>query len=293
MYRLPMRWWAASILCVVLFPMIARAVPADVASGIRQVKEGDLEAGVATLEAAVHALANDRSRTRDIARAHLYIGIAKVGLGDMPAARTSFHRSLALDPSLRLTSLEFSPRVVNAFDNARRDAPPSTAPSGRAAVPLLVVGGGAAAAGVVVLSTGGSGDAADDRVRFTDVGFATPTIVCSNGHRDVSIPVSLLVNVTNSRDDTATITQVESTLTIVSSTFSDEIGFTSRRPTSFSPGGIGPRSMVTLRLDTTLLCTNDAGNPERSNTWTAEVAITSNLASAILRTADLLRVEIP
>ena len=295
MYRLPMRRWAASVLCAALFPLVVRAAPApaDVASGVRQVKEGDLEAGVATLEAAIHALANDRSRTRDVARAHLYIGIAKVGLGDMPAARTSFQQALALDPSLRLTSLEFSPRVVNAFDHARRDAPPSTSKSGRSLVPIVAVGAGAGAAGLILIATGGSDGSEDARVRFTDAQFATPTLVCSNGMRDVAIPVSILVNATNSRDDAVTISGVTSVLTIVSSSFSDEIGFLSRRPTSVTPGGVAPRSTMTLRVDTTLLCTNDFGNPERSNTWSAEIAIASSVATSTLLTANLLRVEVP
>jgi hypothetical protein len=288
-----MRRWVASLLCFVWFPLGAGAEPKDVTAGIRQVKDGDLEAGVATLEAATGKMTGDPARRRDLARAHLYIGIAKVGLSEPRAAQASFLAALALDSSLRLSSLEFSPRVVDAFDRARREAPPTDSKSGGSLVPILAAGAGVAGAGAIVLASGGGEDEGPPVARFSDARFAAPTIVCTNAPGNTLINVGILVTATNNRDEAVTISQVESGLTIVASPFADEIGLTSRRPTSFLPGGVAARSTITLRIDTTIVCTNDFGNAERWNNWSAEVSIASSAATAILRTADILRVEIP
>jgi len=289
-----MRLWLAAALGAWLAAGPARAEPAGVAAGIRQVKEGDLEGGVLTLESVVRTSTGDAGRRRDLVRAHLYLGIAKLGLNAPAEAHARFLEALALDPSLRLSRLEFSPRVVAAFGKARREAPPAAGRSGAPGGTLLALGAGgaAAAAGVVVLASGG-GDGEPELARFSDARFATGAVVCSNGMGAREVPVTLLLTASNTRPDPVVLSRVDTTLTIVASAFPDEVGLVSRRPTFVTPAEVGPRSTVTLRVDTSLVCINDAVTPERWNSWQAEIAVASNVATATLRSADTLRVEIP
>src|SRR5206468_2585969 len=60
------------------------------------------------------------------ARAHLYVGIALLGLGDEDRARTAFSEACRTDGSLTLGRKEFSSRVRDAFGEAARACTPST-----------------------------------------------------------------------------------------------------------------------------------------------------------------------
>jgi len=133
-------------------------------------------------------------------------------------------------------------------------------------------------------------------VAFTRIatGSSTPSIVCNNGTDDVELPVAILVNATSSRVDTVLIPSVSATLTIVASPSSpDEVGAISERPATVSPSAVGPNSTVTLRVDTTMRCGNNFGNPSRYNDWSGEVRLISTAGTATVRTSDRLRVDNP
>ena len=89
------------LLCLVLglalpaSQAIAQATTdADVARGIRQIEDGDIDSGIVTLDIAVRRLLGDPAKVRDLTQAYLYLGIGYVAKGqeDWPR-RDSARRS--------------------------------------------------------------------------------------------------------------------------------------------------------------------------------------------------------
>ena len=264
--------------------------------GVRQVQDGDLESAVATLQALIERLRPQADRRPELARAYLYLGIAHVGLNDTEAARARFRDALSLDSHLKLGASDFPPKVITLFDAARREAPPAslaTHKSGSAA-PLILIGVVGAGAGTAAVLAGGGDAKAEGVVRFSDARFSTPSMVCNNGARDASLPVAILINATNSRAETVLVQSVSASLTIVASpAFPEEVGMVSQRGAIVTPAALDPNSTVTLRVDTTLGCTNDFGNESRYNDWSAEVSLVAAAKIATVRTADRVRVDNP
>jgi flagellar basal body-associated protein FliL len=147
---------------------------ADVQKGISLVDEGDYDAAILTLDNAARRLAEDKSRTRDLSQAYLYLGIAYMGKGHEAAARAKFRDAIAQIKDLTLSPDKFPPKVIDAFEAAKaeaaRAAPPlaaaTSAPAAReqpakqkkgGGKTLLIIGGVAAAAGVAALAAGGGG----------------------------------------------------------------------------------------------------------------------------------------
>jgi hypothetical protein len=134
----------------------------DLSKGIQQVKEGNFEGGLLTLDGVVSALSSssDANAARDRSQAHLYLGIAYVGLLQETPARRHFKEALKLDKDLRLDPQQFAPRVVRVFEAARTGKNKSVLYAGGLGTAALIAGGaallagGSAAAGVgvVVLS---------------------------------------------------------------------------------------------------------------------------------------------
>lgn len=92
------------------------------ARGIRQVDEGDFQAAVTTLEGVARELAADKSRSKELARAYVYMAMAYVGLSQETAAKTKFLEAWRNDAALKLSPREFPPRVIQAFEQAVREA---------------------------------------------------------------------------------------------------------------------------------------------------------------------------
>jgi hypothetical protein len=175
-------------------PTYAQASDPEVERGVRQAQEGESEQAIVTLQGALPRLVERKAPARDIARVHVYLGVAHLGLNDPAAAKTSFLEAIRVDPALRLGSEEYPPRVVRAFEEARRSAPPApvaataappttaaapTAPSGTAPatpsapqpskvepaakkkggskLPLVLLGVGAVGGGVALAAGGGGG----------------------------------------------------------------------------------------------------------------------------------------
>jgi hypothetical protein len=141
--------------------------PADpeIERGVRQVQEGELQAGIATLEGAVLRPGVAR---RDVALAHVWIGIAHLGLDRPGPARASMQAARDADPTLALSPDEFPPHVVLVFQEAVAAAPvappPVPAPESQPGRPpekkghgraYLIGGAAAVAAGGIALAAGG------------------------------------------------------------------------------------------------------------------------------------------
>lgn len=160
-----------SVPCLTL--AIALALPGRVRAddeptldlGIQQVRDGDLSKAVLTLDAVILRLTpNAAARSKELAQAHLYKGIALVGQGQEAAAKAAFREALARDPTLRLKKGEQPDRVVRVFDAAREGKTksvmerPNEAPKkvglGAGAV-AAIVGGVALAGGAAVAVAGG------------------------------------------------------------------------------------------------------------------------------------------
>jgi hypothetical protein len=155
---------------------------ADLEEGIRQAQVGDFEKAVVTLDAAARRLAAEGGRSRDLARAYVYLSIAYLGLSQEQKAKAQFLEALKADTEMKLDEGEFPPRILEFFEAAREEAvaegvveptptTPEPAPSAAAPVAtapepekkgggsktLLLIGGGAAAAAGIALAAGGGG----------------------------------------------------------------------------------------------------------------------------------------
>jgi hypothetical protein len=177
------RVFAMALVLALLLPSSAPAQPTDaearLAAGIRELEEGDLEAAVVTLDGAVQRLKGDPTRRKDLARAHLHLSVARLGLGQADSARVEMREALAADSQLVLNPKQFAPRLLQLFEEVRKEqaasaappraTPPSPVPTPAAPVApaakkggsgkiILLVAGAAAAAGGVAVAAGGGGD---------------------------------------------------------------------------------------------------------------------------------------
>jgi hypothetical protein len=292
-----MRRAAAGLLAFALLTAPAGGAPAasqDLASGVRQVQEGDFETAVVTLQAVTRALAGQTARRLELAQAYLYLGIAHVALDQPEPANAAFKAALAQNKSLRLSEERFSPKVIAAFEAARREAEtPAGAPEAGEASrgrPLLWVALGGAAAGAVVLATRDAGGV----LTLGSARFATPVIVCPDGSVDVMLPFSVLVDASNDTADAVEVRSVITTAVITASPDAPpEVGFSSSLPSSVAPMTVAPRTSATLRVDSSLLCGNGTGGPARSNQWLARLSFTTSAGPFNVETTDRLRIDLP
>jgi hypothetical protein len=164
-----MRSCLCCLLTLLAVPALAQApVPdADLQRGIRQVNNGELDAAVLTLDGVIRALAPAAStQGRELAQAHLYKGVALVGLLQEEPAKASFREALRHDPALRLAKGQFPDRVVRVFEAARKGktdsvmkrptGAPKKAGIGTGAI-LAIAGGVLAAGGTAAAVSGGGG----------------------------------------------------------------------------------------------------------------------------------------
>ena len=277
-------------------PTRAQDVPSDpeVEAGVRQVQEGDFETAVITLEAALRRLARDPAPPPPRVRAALHLGIAHVALDHRDAAKARFKDALALDPGLRLTADRHSPKVIGVFEEARREyasqARPVSVARKRSRVPWLL-GGAAVVGGGAVLATRIGGGTEGAPV-FTGARFGTTVLDCPDGDEGTPLSVAILLQASNDSKQPATISSVTATLVIRTSALPGEIGFGSSRPATALPTTI-PAGVTTVRVDTTLLCQNGAGDAPRFNEWSGGITLTTAAGAVNLETADRMRVNIP
>ena len=111
-------------------PAQAPPVDPDLAAGIAQVREGEFETALQTLDAAVRRLAARKGQSRELARAYTYLAIAYVGLAQQEAARAKFVEAWKVDNSLTLSPKEYPPGIIELFEQARRSVqPPAPSPA--------------------------------------------------------------------------------------------------------------------------------------------------------------------
>jgi hypothetical protein len=154
--------------------LAAAAQDPGLAAGIRQVDEGDFEGAVTTLGPVADRLAAKGGH--DAAQACLYLGIAHLAIDQGDAARARFREALGHEPSLRLAADRFSPKVITAFEEARRDreaaaraAEPSPGAKpqpkkGHAGRTVLLAGAAVAAGAGIALAVGGDSTPATGEV---------------------------------------------------------------------------------------------------------------------------------
>lgn len=104
---------------------------AGLLEGMRLVDEGDLSAAVISLDPVIRRLSAAAPTGAELALAHLYMGMAQLGLEQSERALGSMREAHRADPSLRLDPRRYSPRVLQAFAQANPDldrATPSPSP---------------------------------------------------------------------------------------------------------------------------------------------------------------------
>ena len=280
----------ALLLAVLVVPLPLRAQSADpeLAQGVRQVREGDFEGAVTTLESVVRRLSSAPERSRELVQAYVNLGVAYVALDQRDLARTRFGEALARDRNLKLSAAEYSPKVLAVFEEARQRARPAGGRKGSKAP--YVVAGAAAAAGAVVLATRGGSDAA--AATFSGARFGNLVAVCPDDSINVPIPVLMLVEA-QAAASSLSIQSAAATLIIVTSANAGEVGFASNQATNVSPNVVAAKAHATLQVSTVLVCNNGPGDPGRFNEWSGRVTFTTSAGVFTVETADRLRVNIP
>jgi hypothetical protein len=193
-------------------PTRAQAGDPEMEKGIRQAQEGEFEQAIVTLQGVLPRLLERKAPARDVARVHVYLGVSHLGLNDPAAGKASFLEAIRIDPTLRLGSDEYPPRIVRAFEEARLSAPPAPAPAatattatksaapatppaappttpaappsskaeaaakkGGSKLPLVLLGVGAVGGGVALAAGGGGGGTS------TPASGSTPTVTPPQG----------------------------------------------------------------------------------------------------------------
>jgi hypothetical protein len=278
------------VAAIALIPLRLRAQPPDpeLAQGLKQVREGDFEGAVTTLEAVVRRLSGMPVHSRDLVQAYLNLGVAYVALDQPETARARFRESLARDRNLKLSPSEYSPKVLAVFEEARREARQAGGGKGRSQAPLIALGVAAAAAGVVLATRGGS----DAPAGVSGARFGTPVVTCFDDSANVPIPVQILVEA-QAGDSPLSIQSAAATLIIRASADTGEVGFASHEPTTVAPTAVASKARATLLVGTTLICNNGPGDSGRFNEWSGSVTFTTSAGVFTAETVDRLRVNIP
>ena len=103
------------------------ALDPELEAGIRQVDEGNFEAGIAKLDAVARRLKAGGNKPLQLSRAYLYLGIAHLQLSQEQAARARFADAAKADKDLTLSEYEFPPPVIKVFEEAKKGARAETA----------------------------------------------------------------------------------------------------------------------------------------------------------------------
>jgi hypothetical protein len=282
--------------------LAAAAQDPGLAAGIRQVDEGDFEGAVTTLGPVADRLAVKGGH--DAAQACLYLGVAQLALDQRDAAGARFREALGHEPSLRLGPDRFSPKVIAAFEDARREREVearAAAPETRAETAKdhtgreVLLAGAAVAVGGGILYAVGRGDTnppGGGEVTFTGARFGTPVLDCPNGTTGTPLAVAIDLIAQNGTVGDVTLGVASAVLIIVASpSVPSEVGFASSAPAMVAPATLRPGT-TTLRVQTTLTCANGAGDASRFNEWRGRVTLAAGAAQT-LETADTMRVNLP
>jgi hypothetical protein len=269
-------------------PLPAQSADPELAQGVRQVREGDFEGAVATLESVVRRLSSAPERSRDLVQAYVNLGVAYVALDQRDLARSRFGEALARDRNLKLSAAEYSPKVLAVFEEARQQARPSGQGRKGSKTPYVIAGAAAAATAGVVLATRGSNASA----ALSGARFGNLVAVCPDD--SINVPVQVLILVEAQAGSAAlSIDSATAQLIIVMSADTGEVGFASTQATTVSPMVVAAKTHATLQVSTVLVCNNGPGDPGRFNEWSGRVTFTTSAGVFTVETADRLRVNIP
>lgn len=193
----------------------------DLERGIAFVEAGEFDDAILALEPAAKRLAAEHGRQKDLARAYAYLAIAYLGLNHEQTAKAKFLEAINADKDLKLGADQFSPRIIELFEQARREALKDQAGSplpaqrkrGSAKIPLII-GGVAAAAGGVALAAGaggsnGNGDGPPVILTLTLNGLTGGTQSCSTG-------LFFVVSASNTRTSAVRLNRLDMTFTTTS-----------------------------------------------------------------------------
>jgi hypothetical protein len=271
----------------------------EAAEGIHQVEQGDFEAAAITLDSAVKRLEGQPGRQALVQNALLQLGVALVALEQRDAAKARFRRALALDPKLRLRDDAFSPKVIGVFEQARVEAQAAAPPKkgGGSAKPLIFAGLGAAAAGVALAAGGGDdgGGVTGVRAVASNARFTQPSVACDDGSDGRPLRFMVIFDV-RAGDRAFDVDGITVEMRVVASpALPAEVGFVSTRPATVSPTLVVDGTTSTLVADSTLLCTNGVGGPERYNDWQAQIRLSSRAGEVltVATTGEPFRVILP
>jgi hypothetical protein len=188
--------------------------------GLRQLKSGDLEGAVLTLDPLVRRLPTSPERLSQRARAHLYLGAAYAGLKHERLARAQFREALKLDKDLRPQPGELSAEAMSLFESARKGPSKKKAAAGAVGAigggTLAIIAQGAAVA-TGAAAAGGGATTTTVPPALTTTTTTTPTLPCPGPRA----PVLAIVFPRNGMTVSGTV--------IVEATASDDAGVTEVR----------------------------------------------------------------
>lgn len=127
---------SSSVLFALPPALLLSAQDQALAIGISQAREGDFDQAILTLDGVARRLKAQGGSAKDLARAHVFLAVAHLGLGRQTDARTNAEAALRLHPALQVTVKEFPPRVVALFDEVHRTMPAPTPATAPAATPI-------------------------------------------------------------------------------------------------------------------------------------------------------------
>src|SRR5262249_9317030 len=103
-------------------PLAAQGVDKNLGEGVRMVEEGEFETAISMLDGVVKQFSADKKRRKALSRAYLYLAIAYLGLSKEASAKARFIDAIANDPQLNLSPREFPPKIIQSFEEARKQA---------------------------------------------------------------------------------------------------------------------------------------------------------------------------
>jgi hypothetical protein len=155
--------------------LLAQASDPELQKGIQQAREGLFDAAVITLDGVARRMAGQPGRAKELAQAYTYLAVAYLGLSQEQQAKAKFLEALKADNALDVTTREFPPKIVQFFEQARKEAQPQPKPApapsptaapaggsggkkGGSKLPFVLLGVAGAGGIAVVAAKGGGGD---------------------------------------------------------------------------------------------------------------------------------------
>jgi hypothetical protein len=98
----------------------------ELSAGKAAARAGRYDDAILALESAIEALRDTPKRKRAVAEAHVYLGMAQLGLGREAQALERFRQAVLADAAFVLPRSEFSPRLLDLYQSAggQVEAPP-------------------------------------------------------------------------------------------------------------------------------------------------------------------------